>query len=107
MNSGKWTTNSNAIQKTTLHLYRDCLRLVKHIAGTGPKSNTIKITIRKEFENHRHVTDPIKIEELKSGAIRGLSNYLVYSSAAKDKRIKKAMELNDNNDSCTPLPPLV
>ncbi|CAM9564406.1 unnamed protein product [Ectocarpus sp. 8 AP-2014] len=37
-------------------------------------------------------TDPAKIEALKGGAIRGLSNYLVHESGSNDPQLKKRME---------------
>ncbi|CAM9293713.1 unnamed protein product [Scytosiphon promiscuus] len=73
-------------------LYRDCLRLVDHIASKSPKGQQLRLILRNEFKKNMSETDPVKIEALKGGAIRGLSNYLVHESGSNDPQLKKRMD---------------
>lgn len=80
------------IQRTSIQLYRDCIRLIRHIApGNSPKGATLKAMVRTEFNKSAGVTDEAKIEVLKAGAIRALSNYMLYESGAKDEKLRGAM----------------
>lgn len=79
---------SAAHMKTGVHLYRDCLRLVKHIAGTSKKAVNIKRIVKMEFKKHEKVVDQAVITGLKSNAVRGLANYLMIESTSKDERFK-------------------
>jgi hypothetical protein len=45
--------------------------------------------VRNEFKKNAKLTDEAVIEKLKSNAVRGLSNYLMMESAAKDERFQK------------------
>ncbi|CAH0513475.1 unnamed protein product [Peronospora belbahrii] len=84
-------STTNQVMRTTIQLYRDTLRLAKHIGGNSKKGQAIKQLVRKEFEKGRSETDPEKIEALKANAVRGLSNYLVLANSSKDKRLHDAM----------------
>lgn len=75
--------------KTTPQIYRDCLRLIKHISGKSKKSAAITSIVRSEFKKNAAVKDEAVVEKLKSNAIRGLSNYLMMESSAKDERFQK------------------
>ena len=72
-------------------LYRDCLRLCFHIGGRSAKGDALRSTVRGEFRKNMGETDPVKIENLKLAAVRGLSNYLTLESGAKDPRIAANM----------------
>ena len=48
--------------------------------------------VRTQFENSRNEVDEHKIELLKSNAIRGLSNYMLYNSALSDKKLGDNMK---------------
>eukprot|EP00924_Labyrinthula_sp_SR-Ha-C_P004501 snap_masked-scaffold_1-processed-gene-2.35-mRNA-1 protein AED:0.01 eAED:0.01 QI:0/-1/0/1/-1/1/1/0/79 len=74
------------IEKTTVEIYRDCLRLIKHVAGDSPKANNIKNILRQEFKKNKYETSEEKISELKFSAVRGLSNYLMYELEAKENK---------------------
>ena len=77
----------------TIQLFRDCMRLVKHIApGSSPKGVALKAMVRAEFKKSIHEKDEAKIEALKAGAIRALSNYMLYESGAKDEKLQGAMK---------------
>ena len=93
------------------------MRLVRHIApGSSPKALALKTMVRGEFSKNMHEKDEAKIEMLKAGAIRALSNYMLYESGAKDQKLGKAMsnfnentrkemqsdESIENNDPSTP-----
>mmetsp|Transcript_22906 Transcript_22906/g.54171 ORF Transcript_22906/g.54171 Transcript_22906/m.54171 type:complete len:105 (-) Transcript_22906:288-602(-) len=87
---------SGVANRTALELYRDCLRLVRHVApGESPKAMALRRTVRMQFKRNASEEDPKKIDSLKSDAVRALSNYMVYQSAQKDSRLQKAMELKD------------
>lgn len=74
-------------------LFRDCMRLVRHIApGNSPKGVALKTMVRSEFKKSMHEKDEAKIEVLKAGAIRALSNYMLYESGAKDEKLQGAMK---------------
>lgn len=74
-------------------LYRDCLRLVKHVApGHSRKAMALRHTVRMEFDKNRGETNPQLIELQKANAIRALSNYMLFESGNKDLKVKKAME---------------
>ena len=88
------------IGKSSLALYRDCLRLIEHMAGRSAKAQTIKGILRGEFAKNRNETDPVKIEELRGSVMQGLANYLTVESLSRLKRKGpdmsklKPMELN-------------
>ena len=61
------------------------MRLVRHIApGNSPKGVALKTMVRSEFKKSMQV--------LKAGAIRALSNYMLYESGAKDEKLQGAMK---------------
>lgn len=78
-----------AFSRSASQLYRDCLRLVRHIAGASAKGQNIRKVLGAEFRKNAHVTDPAKVESLKSNAVRGLANYLMIESSSKDPRLQK------------------
>lgn len=79
----------HGFSKTTPQIYRDCLRLIKHIAGRSKKSDALKSIVRNEFKKNAAVKDEATIERLKSNAVRGLSNYLMMESSTKDARFQQ------------------
>lgn len=80
---------AKTISRSTPQLYRDCLRLVQHIAGKSKKGDTIRTIVRREFQKNAKLEDPAMIDQLKSNAIRGLANYLMIESTNKDARLQK------------------
>jgi len=53
--------------------------------------------VKNEFRKHQKETDETKIEALKATAIKALSNYMLYESGSKDKKLDKAMKkFNDD-----------
>jgi hypothetical protein len=85
--------HNGAVQRTSVQLYRDCLRLVRHVApGFSAKAVALRNTVRNEFRKKKDITDPIAIENAKADAVRALSNYLLATSARKDPKITQAME---------------
>lgn len=68
------------LERSTLHLFRDCLRLASHIGGTSPKGLALKKVVTEGFRKHKGETDPARIAELREDATRALSNYLVMKS---------------------------
>jgi len=92
-----------------LKLYRDCLRLIQHVApGASPKSMALKLTVRSEFKRNMQLRDEDAIEAAKANAVRALSNYLLATAAPKDAKLQTAakdyhsrsvMEAKSNNDT--------
>jgi hypothetical protein len=77
-----------------LQLYRDCLRLIHHVAPgrTSAKAVALRQTVKNEFSKHRQETNPEQIEAAKANAIRALSNYLLAMNAPKDPKMTAAMK---------------
>jgi len=74
--------------KNSRQLYRDCLRLIKHMAGTtSPKAVQLRGIVAARFRANAHVTDPATLHSLRSSAERGLSNYLLFERAKQDPKI--------------------
>ena len=48
--------------------------------------------VHREFKNNSKETDSTRIEYLKSNAIRGLANYLMMESTAKDARFRQSTQ---------------
>lgn len=77
-----------------LQLYRDCLRLIRHVAPgeTSPKALALRSLVKMEFTKNKNETDEAKIESYKAAAVRALSNYMLATSAPKDPAIAGAMD---------------
>lgn len=72
-------------QRTAVELYRDLLRLVRHIApGASPKALALRATVRAEYDRARHLTEEEEIEARKGNAVRALSNYMLYAGGIQD-----------------------
>lgn len=78
----------STLNKSTVQIYRDCLRLAHHIGSNSAKGRAIKAGIRSSFKAHRGVEDPAEVERLKGTAIRALANYVLAESSLKDDRMK-------------------
>lgn len=76
------------LNRSSKELYRDCLRLSKHIAGNSRKGDQIRKIVASEFRKNAKVTDEDTISSLKANAVRGLSNYLMMEASRKDKRFQ-------------------
>ena len=68
------------LERSTVALFRDCLRLASHIGGDSPKGIALKQLVKDGFHKHKGETDPAKIGQLREDATRALSNYLVMKS---------------------------
>lgn len=56
--------------RTSLQLYRDCLRLIKHMAGSSsPKAVHLRSILSSQFREHKHEMDPARIQALKAGCV--------------------------------------
>ena len=65
--------------RSTLMMYRDCLKAAPMMAGGNPAAITnVKKHFRIEFEKQRIVKTKTEHEEFRSGIIRLLSNFLAY-----------------------------
>lgn len=65
-------------EKSTLEIFRDCLKLVPRMVIEPPKINAVRLLIKREFEKNRKESDSEKIDSLRFNAIRGISNYLIF-----------------------------
>ena len=74
------------LERTTLQLFRDCLRTAHHIGGDSAKGRALKQVVKEGFRKHAGVTDAAEISKLKADAVRALSNYLVMKSLNKSKK---------------------
>ena len=56
--------------KSSKALFRDCLRLIAHMAGTGsPKAISLRAIVKGQFLANAHVADPAKLHSLKQGLV--------------------------------------
>lgn len=74
--------------RTSKQLYRDCLRLINHIAGKSTKAQKLTKIVGGEFRKNAMVKDENQVAALKANAIRGLSNYLMMEASAKDEKFQ-------------------
>jgi Complex 1 protein (LYR family) len=95
------TGTNAAMFRTTIKLYRDCIRLVNHVAGKSVKSQNLKRIIGGEFRKNRGVTDPASVDALRGDAVRGLANYLMMESAVKDERFREKIGKFSSNEAAT------
>ncbi|CEO95123.1 Complex 1 LYR protein domain-containing protein [Plasmodiophora brassicae] len=87
------------INRTSLQLYRDCMRLAAYIAPRStPKGAKLRAMITEQFRAHRFETDPTKVEECKQAAIRGLTNYLAFDGLSKASPEYAKSKLADDDD---------
>ena len=80
------TARRPMLERTTLQLFRDCLRTAHHIGGDSAKGRALKQVVKDGFRKHIGVTDAAEISKLKADAVRALSNYLVMKSLNKSKK---------------------
>jgi hypothetical protein len=65
-----------------LKLYRDCIRLADLLAAKqGHPRETLRATVRAPWRRHQKERDPARVMELREGAVRGLSNYMMYEAS--------------------------
>lgn len=74
------------LERTTLNLFRDCLRTAHHVGGDSAKGRALKQVVKDGFRKHALVKDAAEVAKLKADAIRAMSNYLVMKSLNKAKR---------------------
>ena len=86
------------MERTSLQLYRDCLRLAKRVGGRSAKGAAIQAMVRAEFKKNRDERDPDMIAEQKASAMRALSNYLLHASASTDPRLAAAKSKTDQGE---------
>ena len=56
--------------KSSRALFRDCLRLIKHMAGVNsPKAQNLRGIVAAQFRANAHVTDPAKLHVLQQGSV--------------------------------------
>jgi hypothetical protein len=85
---------STTVPRTSVQLYRDCLRLIRHVAPgkSSSKAMALRTTVRTEFDRHRDLHDEERLEAAKANAVRALSNYMLAVAAPKDPKLKARMQ---------------
>ncbi|KAA0160354.1 hypothetical protein FNF31_04371 [Cafeteria roenbergensis] len=79
--------------RTNLQIYRDTLRLIKHIAGArSAKATALKALAAKQFRENASLRDPDAIAEARNRAEVMLSNYVLYEQSRKDSRFAAATQ---------------
>lgn len=74
--------------KSSLAMYRDMARLIKHVAGSSsPKAVHLRSIVKAQFRANAGVTDALALRALKAAAERGLSNYLLLASSKTDAKL--------------------
>merc|ERR1712010_381849 len=61
---------------SVLKLYRDTLRLAKHLGAKSGNTEALRNEGRKTFRANMTETDPDKIHPMKEAAFRGLGTYI-------------------------------
>jgi len=87
--------------RTSVHLFRDCLRLVNHIAGKSKKGQQLRKIVGGEFRKNAKEENEEKVGQLKSNAIRALANYLMIESSTKDARLQGKVTAYSNREAST------
>ncbi|CAN1806275.1 hypothetical protein LINPERHAP1_LOCUS24626 [Linum perenne] len=67
-------------------LYRECLRRAKYVGHQQHNTALLVDMVRQQFKQHKHETDPDKIQNLKDAAARGLINHMLYESEKSSGR---------------------
>ncbi|GMI42035.1 hypothetical protein TrCOL_g3289 [Triparma columacea] len=94
---------ASAVSRTSIELYRDCLRLISHIApGSTPKSVALRTTLRSQFRANANLTDEVEVENAKAAAVRGLANYMVMEAGGRDKGTGLGKAMRKFNESERP-----
>ncbi len=99
---GKNTTGAMKYlpEKSTLEIFRDCLKLVPRMVTERPKINAVRILIKREFEKNKTEADAEKIDSLRFNAIRGISNYLIFmvKEEYKSKPPQQIFQQDENEE---------
>ncbi|CAN1281813.1 hypothetical protein LINPERPRIM_LOCUS17853 [Linum perenne] len=89
------------LANNVIRLYRECLRRAKYVGHQESfvrflvnkldllqQHNTALLVdmVRQQFKQHKHETDPDKIQNLKDAAARGLINHMLYESEKSSGR---------------------
>jgi hypothetical protein len=72
------------MDRTSLQLYRDMLRLVRHLAGRSPKAKALTSEVRTAFRANMLESDPNKIALAQQRGRQALTNYLTLESLVRD-----------------------
>jgi hypothetical protein len=80
--------------KSIIHIYRDCLRSIIHMAGyNSSKSIEMRRLVRLQFKRNKYEKDNDKILNMRQQAINALANYAATHS------VNKLHNINNNNSS--------
>eukprot|EP01115_Flamella_aegyptia_P015551 TRINITY_DN96338_c0_g1_i1.p1 TRINITY_DN96338_c0_g1~~TRINITY_DN96338_c0_g1_i1.p1 ORF type:complete len:81 (+),score=4.43 TRINITY_DN96338_c0_g1_i1:99-341(+) len=69
--------------RSTLQLYKDCLRLAQHVGNINNNTKVLTNHVSDEFRKNMFETDPDRIEEQRGLAVKALTNFAFYT-AKKD-----------------------
>ena len=79
----------NMPHKTVLSILRDCLRTVPLMVGreNPGKISVVRRMVMTEFRNKRDLTDTKEIDIAREAAVKGISNYYIFT--VKDAYLKQ------------------
>mmetsp|Transcript_8104 Transcript_8104/g.13900 ORF Transcript_8104/g.13900 Transcript_8104/m.13900 type:complete len:87 (-) Transcript_8104:495-755(-) len=69
--------------RTAVQLYRDCLKLANYLGTKGANAAGLRMHLRAEFKKNKGESNPEKVAEMKSSAVRGLQNYLLHEATSR------------------------
>ena len=78
-----------AFERSTVQLYRDCLRLATRLGGRSAKGIALRSMVKTEFVKNKDEKDEQQIIEQKNAAMRALTNYLLHMSSKTDERLNE------------------
>ncbi|KAN0018681.1 hypothetical protein ACTFIV_007466 [Dictyostelium citrinum] len=77
-------------KKSTVHIYRDCIRLARYIGDMNGYAKNMSKQVRLVFRANQNEIDPKKIEEQKTDAVRFLTNFMQHEAERMARSQKKA-----------------
>ena len=86
------------LDRSTKLIFRDCLRLISRMGLPPQNIPSVRKLVKIEFYKNKGVTDEKKINELRSNAIRGISNYLIFSIKEQYKNNQSKQIFDEESD---------
>jgi hypothetical protein len=62
------------------NLFRECMRRADYVGAKHGNREPLRALVRLQFKQNMHETDPIKIQEHKDTAVRGLFNHMFHEA---------------------------
>ncbi|CAM6108401.1 unnamed protein product [Calypogeia fissa] len=68
------------IAESARNLFRECMRRADYVGSKHGNMEPLRALVRQQFRQNVHETDPIKIQEQKDAAVRGLFNHMFHEA---------------------------